>query len=398
MILMDQYMRSFKVKSETSNEIRAWYPRRELPGREKRSGLLRLMAAFSDFVMSIEHKIMSNEGKSKTIDGPALHLTMENRLDAWLRSLIPKFTSLRTAFDDGTSLLILLKTLWPGEQPPESCRKQSGGRETRLAALEWAEKLGISKRNIDERTLTAEANSNGPDPELLDLLRRIRRFNELDSPSRRRSYVGGVLGWARARAIADLVAKPFSEWIADKVSPLLSVRQGIALKRSASAEDFRVFEQILLAGKRMKDVDECFVIRRRADALRLEKRHQESYDRLKLSIYGLGETDYSAVLTALVEERIDAFCALIEIDEWAIEAFQKSFQLISKYTIWYHYALIAYELRCLADAEPDVDKAIRMRKEVIFWCGMELALAQCSEVRKWMDDEMIKLEAMLDMV
>jgi hypothetical protein len=86
-----------------------------------------------------------------------------------------------------------------------------------------------------------------------------------------------------------------------------------------------------------------------------------------MAICGFGETQYSAVYKTFVEERIEAFCSLRQIDRQTIEGFRKSLRMVLKYAICYHDAPIAYHLSRVADAEQDSERAIRLRKEVVFW-------------------------------
>jgi hypothetical protein len=282
---------------------------------------------------------------------PSPQLDIERRFNYWIQKRVPNFQGLRTGFDSGESLIALLQALWPAEKPPQI---PSDARGTRIAALEWAQKIGVGAR-FDDQILTAEANSDGPNADLLFFLREVYLLRKFDPPS---DWTGGAYSFCEEESEPE-----------DSVLP--SSAKGKTLKRSRSAGDVHRLLYRLTRKLAWEEKEECARIRSRANALGEAKRHQECCDRLKLSIWGTGESEYSAACKWFIEGRLEAFCSLEKIDDRAIMKFQRTFQLVSEWPIWYQSAPIAYHLSCLAAAEPDTAKAVRLHKEAIFWYAVE---------------------------
>jgi hypothetical protein len=208
-----------------------------------------------------------------------------------------------------------------------------------LAAIKW-----LQKKRLNGQALTTEPNSADPLPFLLHLFQDIERLSEMEA----------------------------------RLGPGLSA-SGRALERSQSTDGLFLLKRAI--GKGYAPVQERWdagLLGRKADGLAEEGRHQECYNVLKLSICGTGESEYSAAYTRFVEGRIEAFCQLKRIDPDAVESFRRDFRMIFKLAVGYPDAFIGYELSRVADAERDIVKAVRLRKEVIFWHGVALF-----DVPKW---------------
>jgi hypothetical protein len=138
------------------------------------------------------------------------------------------------------------------------------------------------------------------------------------------------------------------------------------------------------------EMNECIRIDERARALINEEgyetnrdehkeRYEEVYKLFKQAICGTGESEYSKIYTKFVEERIDTFCSQEHIDMETIARFKKSFDMVIHYNIWYQLSPIAYHLSLVADGEQNVEKVIRLRKEVIFWYALRLLFTPYSK-------------------
>jgi hypothetical protein len=95
-------------------------------------------------------------------------------------------------------------------------------------------------------------------------------------------------------------------------------------------------------------------------------KHVEAYNIYKQAICGTGESEYSKVYTKFVEERIEAFCSLPQIDMEALARFEKSFSRVFQYGICFHQAPIGFQLSLIAKAEQNVEKALRLHQEAVF--------------------------------
>jgi hypothetical protein len=158
-----------------------------------------------------------------------------------------------------------------------------------------------------------------------------------------------------------------------------------ALMRSKSTDDVAALVDMLSSWNYSSDeMNECSRIYDKALALINEEgyeankeKHKEAYKLFKKSICGTGESEYSKVYTKFVEERIDTFCSQEHIDMETITRFKKSFDMVIHYSIWYQLSPIAYHLSLVADGEQNVEKVIRLRKEVIFWYALRLLFTPC---------------------
>jgi hypothetical protein len=157
-----------------------------------------------------------------------------------------------------------------------------------------------------------------------------------------------------------------------------------ALIQAESADDVAALVDTLSYLNYSPDeMNECSRIYERARALINEEgyetnreehkeRYEEVYKLFKQAICGTGESEYSKIYSKFVEERIEAFCSQEHIDMETIARFKKSFDMVIHYNIWYQLSPIAYHLSLVADGEQNVEKAIRLHKEVIFWHGVYL--------------------------
>jgi hypothetical protein len=293
---------------------------------------------------------------------------------------------IRMGFNDEEALAALREVLSDQPKPPKNCLDfTADARKVRLAVLEWAKELGVEKY-FDERVFTSEKNPAHLEPTFPYLLKEIQRLNELALRCRQASDAKSLGRWVRTH-------RPSPKARITKPSILFSNAGGIALKPSHSADDLFLLKSVLDERYQLKERNDCFMIERMGDSLAENRITDEGFEHLKISMCGTGESEYSAVVTMFVEERLEAFCSLKQFDRAALERFRKSFRLISKLAISRPRECFSYRLTYAADGERNRAKAIRLRKEALFWFGVAFA-----DDEKWLEEEdtfeyaMIKLD------
>jgi hypothetical protein len=158
-----------------------------------------------------------------------------------------------------------------------------------------------------------------------------------------------------------------------------------ALIRSKSSDDVTALVNTLNdhLGGSYDERTECSRMRRVADDLARKGQHEESYRLLKQSICGSGQSEYSKIYTKLVDERIEAFCSQEHIDMDTLSKFQKSFDLVLQYRIWYQSPGMECRLHDIAATEKNREKLIRLHKETIFWSSVRLIVDSDIEELHW---------------
>jgi hypothetical protein len=136
--------------------------------------------------------------------------------------------------------------------------------------------------------------------------------------------------------------------------------------KSQSMDDLSEMTRVLDNGFTNEEYNACHNILNESRKLLREGPCWEAYILSKKAICGLGESKYSKIFTKFVDERIEAFCLLENIDKAEI-VFEKSFAKIRRYAILHFFDAPTVRLLSWIKKETNEEKIIKFQKEVIFW-------------------------------
>jgi hypothetical protein len=101
------------------------------------------------------------------------------------------------------------------------------------------------------------------------------------------------------------------------------------------------------------------------------KNPQEAYMHFKEGMLGTGESEYSRLLPQYFNEGLENFHAYERIDESIIDQFKEDIDVLGKISIAPAYDCIRYAINDLIREAHDLQKTVRLQKEMIFFIMLE---------------------------
>ncbi len=155
------------------------------------------------------------------------------------------------------------------------------------------------------------------------------------------------------------------------------------LHRSHSMDELKQTKQILNFGERKPGEYERANDRKHAANTELNKgNYKSAYKLCKKAICGGDNSEYTKIFSDFVDISIEAYCASGILDDFSDYDYKKDtkfgyHEILSHAADIYGCCEISYNLTHIADQETDKEKAIKLRKEALFWFRFAYFLLEC---------------------